>query len=157
MRVNLESRRNERDSIEKRPVALPVGPFLEQVDDSPWSPWRNTTCSRFDPSPPRSFISDSRLTEGNEKNENDVIFLARNLFPIRYDGACTMVEERFFFSSSQRKAFTHGLPPLPRHVFRGRDVIVYRVFPSVPSLSTRNQQKHPSGSIIHTPSTALER
>lgn len=38
-----------------------------------------------------------RLTEGNEKNENDVIFLARNLFPIRYDGACTMVEERFFF------------------------------------------------------------
>ena len=59
--------------------------------------WRNTTCSRFDPSPPRSFISDSRLTEGNEKNENDVIFLARNLFPIRYDGACTMVEERFFF------------------------------------------------------------
>lgn len=69
----IESGRNERDCAS-------VGPFSGQVDDSPWSPWRNTV-SRFDPlPPPRFFISDNRPQRVERKTKTMSFFLRATFF-----------------------------------------------------------------------------
>lgn len=101
----------------------------------------------------RSVLRESlRYTRKKKEKKDGVIFLARNLFPVQ-SGACTTGE---FLRSNALHCLRKGC--FLNTFFRKRHSLSSQMFfPGCASLSIRNQQKRPFGSIIHTPSSALKR